>query len=294
MNQNISQKITARNLLLLFFICLFLYSAFHLLQIWQEYKESEALYQTAQDTYISQSSAEPTAESGSDSSPAVVDPNTEKPNIIVDFDHLQEINDDVVGWIWMRDSVIHYPLVQGDSNDTYLYKTYEGTHNSSGSIFLDYRNAPGFQDNNTVIYGHNMKNGSMFASLKKFRQQEYYQTHKNFYIITPMQTCKYEVVAAFVTDALSNVYSRSFSNDEEKQRWLDQIISSSGIITEVQATVADKFVTLSTCVSGNNQRERYVVVGRLDPADTALDNDQEESTENIINSLAGEFQATAE
>ena len=82
-----------------------------------------------------------------------------KRELFVDFESLQAINKDVVGWIFIEDTVVNYPVLHSKkNNDEYLYTTYDGKQNNSGSIFADYRNNADFTDDNTVLYGHNMKN----------------------------------------------------------------------------------------------------------------------------------------
>ena len=128
---------------------------------------------------------------------------------------------------------------------------------------MDYRNASDFSDANTIIYGHNMKNGKMFAVLKKFGNQDFYDSHREFYIMTPEGNRRYEIIAAFQTDALSNIYDRNFSSTEKRQAWFQKVLRSSAILAGVEASVEDSFVTLSTCVSGNDYRARFVVIGRF-------------------------------
>lgn len=249
------QKKWIKNILTLFFLAVFVYAAANLFLIWQEYRQSDALYDAAQTEFLTAPELEQEFETA--------EPIT-WPAFTIDFAHLQGVNNEVQGWIWVYDTVINYPLVQsGRNNDAYLYKTYDGTSNSAGSIFMDYRNNSDFSDDNTVIYGHNMKNGKMFACLKKFGHQEFYDAHQEFYIMTPEGNRRYEIVSAFQTDALSDIYDRSFATAEAKQKWLDKVIRRSAVLTTATASAEDDFVTLSTCVSGNDYRARFVVIGRL-------------------------------
>ena len=244
-----------RNILTLFFLAVFLYAAVNLFLIWQEYRQSDALYDAAQTEFVTAPEMELEFES---------DEPITWPTFAIDFANLQQVNREVTGWIWIYDTVVNYPLVQsGKNNDAYLHKTYDGTSNSSGSIFMDYRNASDFSDTNTIIYGHNMKNGKMFAVLKKFGNQEFYDSHREFYIMTPEGNRRYEIISAFQTDALSDIYDRNFSSQEGRQAWFEKILRSSAILAVVDAAAEDSFVTLSTCVSGNDYRARFVVIGRL-------------------------------
>ena len=103
----------------------------------------------------------------------------------VDFDTLQSVNPDIQAWLYMSGSSIHYPVLQAEDNSTYLYRLADGSANAHGSLFIDCRNAGDFSDWNTLIYGHNMKDGSMFGGLKKYRKQAYYDVHPEMTLFTP-------------------------------------------------------------------------------------------------------------
>ena len=236
------------------FAAIFIYGAVNLFDIWQEYRESEALYQNAQEEFLQP--VEPIEEANKLADARL--------DFAVDFDSLLAVNEDVAGWIWMKDTVINYPVLHSKkNNDEYLYTTYDGKNNSSGSIFIDYRNGNGYVDDNTVLYGHNMKNGSMFAILTKMTNQQFYDAHKEFYILTPEGNRRYEIIAVFQVDALSSLYDRQFATEEDKQDWLDRVVKKSAILSPFGTDITDTFVTLSTCVSGDDLRARIVAVGRL-------------------------------
>lgn len=244
-----------KNILTVFFLAVFVYAAGSLYLIWQEYQASDALYNQAQEEFLTAPELE---------EEFVSDEPITWPTFAIDFAHLKNVNSEVSGWIWMYDTAVNYPLVQSSlNNDAYLNKTYDGTINSSGSIFMDYRNAGDFSDTNTVIYGHNMKNGKMFAGLKKFQNQDYYDGHCEFYIMTPEGNRRYEIISAFQTDALSNIYDRNFASPEAKEAWLNKVLRNSAILSSFTTEADDSFVTLSTCVSGGDYRARFVVIGRL-------------------------------
>ena len=242
-----------KTIFVILFAAMFLYGAMQLYGIWQEYRVGEDLYQNAQEEFLQQAEESNMQQ--------VVDTGLQ---LAVDFDSLQAVNSDVVGWIWMKDTVINYPVLHSKkNNDEYLYTTYDGKQNNSGSIFADYRNKADFTDDNTVLYGHNMKNGAMFACLLKMRGQEYYDSHREFYVLTPEGTRRYEIISVFQVDALSDVYERAFATKEEKQQWLDFVIKKSAVLAPFSANVEDTFVLLSTCLSGDDARARIVAVGRL-------------------------------
>lgn len=244
-----------KNILTVFFLAVFVYAAGNLFLIWQEYRASEKLYEQAQTEFLTAPELDETFET---------DEPVTWPEFTIDFAHLEQVNPEVNGWVWIYDTVVNYPLVQsGINNDAYLAKTYDGTRNSSGSIFMDYRNSGDYSDDNTVIYGHNMKNGKMFAVLKKFQNQEFYDGHREFYIMTAEGNRRYEIISMFQTDALSDIYDRNFASREAKEAWLAKVVRRSAILSPFTATADDDFVTLSTCVSGDDYRARFVVIGRL-------------------------------
>lgn len=252
-SQNHKNGNPIKTILTILFAAMFLYSAMQLYGIWQEYREGETLYHNAQEEFLQQTE-EP-------NTPQLADARLQ---FAVDFESLQAVNTDVIGWIYLEDTAINYPVLHSKkNNDEYLYTTYDGKQNNSGSIFADYRNKADFTDDNTVLYGHNMKNGGMFACLLKMRGQEYYDSHREFYILTPEGNHRYEIISVFQVDALSDLYNRTFGTVEDKQHWLDRVIKNSTVLAPYTATTADRFVMLSTCVSGDDPRARVVAVGRL-------------------------------
>ena len=179
-----------------------------------------------------------------------------------DFDTLKKENPDTIGWIHIPDTKISYPIVQGKDNETYLHQTYEGNYNFAGTLFIDYENSSDFNDCNTLVYGHNMKNGSMFGHLKKFAEdQNVYNKSKYFWILTPDKNYRYEIISAYTTGVDSDTYTLFKGPGEEFQRYLETIKGYSEISTDPgELTIKDKIVTLSTCTG--NESTRFVVQGR--------------------------------
>ena len=182
----------------------------------------------------------------------------------------KSVNPDVVGWIYIEAlDNINYPVVQGDDNETYLHTTYENNYNFAGTIFVDYENSSDFSDCNTLIYGHNMKNGSMFGNLKKFTEdQSTYEKSKYFWILTPEKNYRYEIISAYTTGVNSDTYTLFKGPGEEYLNYLNTIQGYSEIKTEAtELTVKDKIVTLSTCTG--NEATRFVVQGKQVNAEPA-------------------------
>lgn len=185
--------------------------------------------------------------------------------ILVDFSLLKEQNPDIIGWIYCADTPINYPIVQTEDNEYYLYRLPDGTSNASGSIFADFRNLADFSDPNTMIYGHNMKNGSMFASLLNYRQQSYYDAHPCLWILTPERAYRVDLLAGYTTPSDGEIYN-VFSSAEEMQAVLSRIMEDSSFCPAEIPEDIQNIVTLSTCTYEYNIA-RYVVIGNLVPAE---------------------------
>ena len=193
----------------------------------------------------------------------------------IDFDAIRAINTDVYAWIWIPDTVISYPVLQGDSNWTYLGHTFDGAVSNSGSIFIDYRNAPDFSDKNTIVYGHNMQSGDMFGSLKKFQSESYALEHPYFYIFEPGGCKRYEIFCSAVTRFDSSVYTFRFYDDNAFSEHLKMLARISGIHPqEEEPDSDDRIMTLSTCTNGS-KLNRFVIIGRL--IDDTAENKKRES-----------------
>lgn len=271
-------------------IAVFCYAAFNLYHIYTEYKKGTDEYNQIEEMAVTERDAD---------SAEVAGPNAQlKPPIEVDFDKLKSVNEDVVGWIYV-DALpdISYPIVKGKDNQTYLHQTYEKNYNFAGTIFVDYENSGDFSDCNTLVYGHNMKNGSMFGHLKKFREDDkLYKQDKYFWILTPERNYRYEIITAYTTGVNSDTYTLFKGPGEEFEKYLETIKGYSEIQTDdTDLTIKDKIVTLSTCTG--NESTRFVVQGKrvdaedADGADGAATNTDstadEENTDEISLDIAG-------
>lgn len=248
-----------RVLLIIIFAGIFLFSAYKLWTIYSGYNESEQFYSNAVDSFVS----EKPINTATNVSPDVDSP--ELPDtapIEIDFAALKEITDDVVGWLYCRDTVINYPIVQAEDNAYYLHKLIDGKYNSGGSLFLDYRNTANFMDGNSIVYGHNMKDGSMFGSFMKYKEEGYYDQHPVMYLLTPEKDYRIEIFAGYITDYKSEAYTKTFTNSEDVEGFIRNAVSNSTFKSAIEPSVEDKFISLSTC-SYEFDNARYVLVGRL-------------------------------
>lgn len=240
-------------LLCIAFLAIAVFSGYQLAGILSEYWEGEQTYDELTQ-YVSVAS--PTPPVNEEASTPVDD--TVWPD--VDFEALKAINPDIVGWIYLEGTEINYPVVRGSDNDYYLNKLYDGTPNGSGSIFMDYRNEPNFVDKNNILYGHSMKNGTMFTAIKRFKNQAYYDEHPVALLMTPEKNYKVEFFTGYIANVEQDAWNYYFDTEDAFQHWLDSSKSKSTFASEVVPTVDDEILTLSTCTY-EFDNARYVLVG---------------------------------
>ncbi len=234
------------NIILVIAIVVFAVSAYKLYGIFSEYNKGDKEYQKIQDLVINTEKKDDTKEEA----------------FSVDFEKLLEMNSDVVGWIRFDEpSEINYPVVQGRDNEEYLKRTFEANTNKLGTLFVDVNNPGDFSGRNTFIYGHNMKNGSMFAQLLKYKDDSFYKEHPYFYIYTPDGKVRtYEIFSAGVVKDTSDSYIMDYEDDAEFQTYIDYIKQQSAYPTSAEVTTASKIVSLSTCTNVRDD-ERFLVHG---------------------------------
>ena len=165
------------------------------------------------------------------------------------------------GWLYIEALDISYPVVQGPDNDAYLHTTYEGTSNFAGSIFLDYQNQGDFSDGNTIVYGHNMKNLSMFGKLKQMKEQEKYRDSVYFWMLTPESNDVYQIFSAFYTEADSDVYTLYSGGGEAFVQYLNTMAARAEIpVEQPEMDEHSHIIVLSTCAASDTTG-RFVVLG---------------------------------
>lgn len=171
----------------------------------------------------------------------------------INFEALRNRNPDMVGWIKVPGTRIDYPVVCGKDNEEYLHKTFSKKKNRSGCIFLDVNCKKDFSSDNSVIYGHHMKDGSMFAELVKFRDPEFVKRHKRILLYLPEKTLSLSVVSAYA--AAPKVLPIEFSSIREKERWKAEILKSS---ESVKGKIKGNVYTFVTCSYEKEDYRTYV------------------------------------
>ncbi len=233
-------------------IGVFAFAGWKLYGIYKDYKQAKDEYKELEELAVKPNEKRK-SEDGSNSS--------NEPPITVDFDALLAENQDVVGWLYVEALGISYPVVQGTDNDYYLHMTYQKTYNFAGTIFIDYENKRDFSDLNTIVYGHNMKDGSMFGILKKFVTENAYAASPYFWMLTPEKNYKYEIFSTYTAQVNSLTYTLFSKPGEEYTAYLKQMKANSEVETPVEPKKFDKIMTLSTCTG--NSATRFVVQGIL-------------------------------
>lgn len=176
---------------------------------------------------------------------------------------LQAINPEIIGWIYIPNTQVNYPLLHTNNNSTYLSTTWDGESNSGGSIFLEAQCSPDMTDFNTIIYGHNMLNGSMFATLHRYSDYSYYQSHPYVYITTNNGVYRYEVFATYGAGIRTDTYGL-LTAEEDKIQAVKHYIDRSIWDAELTPTSEDRILTLSTCIGSGTYWTRWVVQAVLD------------------------------
>lgn len=182
----------------------------------------------------------------------------------VDFAALKQVNTDVVAWISAEESIIDYPVVQGADNEYYLTHLFNGSKNKLGSLFVDYRTPGDFSERSTVIYGHNMKDGSMFATLTQYKDQDYYKSHPAMQLYTPDGAYRLEFFAGIVADGDYEFIRYEFDNDTDFLDYIDTLKNESTFISNVPVAAHERIVALCTC-SYEFNNARYALFGKLVP-----------------------------
>ena len=178
------------------------------------------------------------------------------------FTALAEINPDVAGWLSLEGTVISYPVVKGTDNEYYLHHLFTGEYNNTGCIFIDMDNTRDFSDRNTIMYAHHMRNGSMFAELEGYRNQEYYEQHKQLILQTPDGVYTLEPFAGLLADGYSDYVQIEFADDESFMAYVNGMREQSTFQSDVSVTAADRIVTMSTC-RYDTENGRYAVFAKL-------------------------------
>lgn len=285
-NNSADSSKKSRILSALMVVCLLVmaFSLYKLISISMDYREGEKEYDILQSytTERKEISASETADEASDEdsngasegtagkakkaskekSEKKVVRDSEPCPISVDFEQLKEINPDLVCWLYLPVLDLSYPVVQGKDNDWYLHRTFTGTENFAGTLFIDAEVKHPLEDPHTIIYGHSMKNQTMFGKLKLLLQNDLYSQAPYFWIITAEGAVKYQMANIAYTEAGSSIYTIFENADDTYTDYLQGMYAGSTIKNDQLPELSSEcsLVTLSTCAAAEGTG-RFVVQG---------------------------------
>ena len=237
-------------------VCILLFSVWKLASILLGYQSGESEYKSLR-KYVTEAPADPKtvlADAASSEDEEGDSSEVAAPMTRIDLASLQGINSDAVGWIEIPDTSVSYPLVHTTDNTYYLTHTFDNKTNRSGSIFVEASNAADFSDLHTIIYGHNMKNGSMFAGLKNYSDQSYAEAHPYIYVDLADGSHCYEIFSAHEADATDITYTIGYRANDTYASFLDSLKTASLYDTGVEVTKDDSVISLSTCTKSGEKR----------------------------------------
>lgn len=174
-------------------------------------------------------------------------------DLTVDWDALRAVNPDIVAWIYIPDSPVNYPVVQGQDNQEYLHKAFDGSTGwlaSAGTIFLDSNNASDFSDRNSALYGHHMNDGSMFASLSDWQNNDEFNSHRDIYLLTPQGNYRLKTFAMVKTTGTDALVQTTFSSEESYRSYIQDKLDRSVVTQEgdvLGASDITQSMLFSTC-----------------------------------------------
>lgn len=224
-----------------------LVSVVSLTAILMEYKIEGDQNQSLRDKYVTDNTGEKTEQSTA-ASPQQTTETAWYDAMSPDVEGLQELNEDVIGWIHFdNNEYIDYPILYSGEDDTYLHTDIYGNASKSGCIFLEGNNNPDLLDCHSILYGHNMKDLSMFGSLKKYKTDDYYQDNAYFTVYLEDVAYRYQIFAWYDVDETDDVYTVGFAPDEQFAQFISKMYRKSYEDTGITVTKDDRVLTLSTC-----------------------------------------------
>jgi sortase B len=254
------QKAGYQKLVTLLCMGVFVYCAVSWVSLFTSYYDNRKVSEEAQEVYVN----------------SVEERSSEPGKVRSQFTALIETNPDVVGWLKIEDTLVNYPILQAADNDYYLKRNYKREETRAGSIFKDFRNRYQTQDDSdpntdhnpsnlhTIVYGHDMKDGSMFGSLKKYLNRDFFDTHRTLSYDTLYESFDAEIFAVYYTTTEFNYIQTEFANDETYSSFLQNVREKSFYKTDTVLASTDRILTLSTCDYTLDAEEgRLVIQARL-------------------------------
>lgn len=238
-SKNKKVRRAAENVIMVCLALLVLISGFKVYTILKSYRDNRAVYDKV-------------SESGVDEEKGI------------DFAALREINPDVIGWLRYEGTPIDYPVVKGADNDKYLYTLFDGSYGVFGTIFADCITERPFRQFNTIVYGHHMKDGSMFAGLSDLKDPAYCREHPELELFTPDGDYRLVIWAFLNQPSDSRIYNTNIADEEAQAEYIENVRGLAEYTTGTDPKSGDSLVLLSTCAY-EYQDARYIVVCRMVP-----------------------------
>ena len=197
----------------------------------------------------------------------------EIPEKNLDWNKLHKENEDIYAWITVTDTTVDYPVLQHPTDNTYyLNNNIDGTPGYPGCIYTEDYNAKDFSDKNTVLYGHNLKDKTMFSSLHNYEDDDTFSKDQYIYIWTENDVFVYKVFAAYEFNSNHLLLNYDYNNEYVYEQYIKDIFNVkdngygiANIKDDIDVTKEDRIITLSTCTADHNSDQRFLVVGVLIP-----------------------------
>ena len=256
------------------------YFGFRLWRYYQDYQEDQKLYGDLREAVLQitdeSEQPEPSTEIAvleSDTKRNQIKMKKEEQPFDVDWVALKEVNEDIIGWVYFTGlSQISYPILQADNNEYYVHRTYDLSSDTSkaGCIFMDYRMADDFSSPYSIIYGHNVSDGSMLSDLVRLKDQTLYDEEPYFWILTPEGNYRYQIFSIFQCHRAADVFQRSFDGwGEDFSKWQSELKLRNSMQGDVKLREDGHVIAFSTCVP--NSFDRTIVCGTYIDGDSIPD-----------------------
>ena len=256
------------------------YFGFRLWRYYQDYQEDQKLYGDLREAVLQitdePEKPEPSTEIAvleSDTKRNQIKMKKEEQPFDVDWVALKEVNEDIIGWVYFTGlSQISYPILQADNNEYYVHRTYDLSSDTSkaGCIFMDYRMADDFSSPYSIIYGHNVRDGSMLSDLAQLKDQTLYDEEPYFWILTPEGNYRYQIFSIFQCHRSADVFQRSFDGwGENFSKWQSELKLRNSMQGDVELSEDGHVIAFSTCVP--NSFDRTIVCGTYIDGDSIPD-----------------------
>ena len=265
------------------------YFGFRLWRYYQDYQDDQKLYGDLREAVLQTTDEseqpEPSTEIAvleSDTKRNQIKMKNEEQPFDVDWVALKEINEDIIGWVYFTGlPQISYPILQADNNEYYVHRTYDLSSDTSkaGCIFMDYRMADDFSSPYSIIYGHNVRDGSMLSDLVLLKDQNLYDDEPYFWILTPDGNYRYQIFSIFQCHRSADVFQRSFDGwGENFSKWQSELKLRNSMQGDVKLKEHGHVIVFSTCVP--NSFDRTIVCGTYIDGDPVPDPHGKEKVQN--------------